>query len=168
MPMSLTAAVLTVSDRASRGQRTDVSGPRVSEFLSQRGFTVNAHSVVPDEEALIEAALLDLSQKAMLVVTVGGTGIAERDVTPEATRTVCRRLIEGISERMRAEGGRHTPLAVLSRGLCGVCGSALVLNLPGSPAGAMQSLGAVIDVLPHALKLLAGDTGHEESGSPEG
>ena len=166
--MNFTAAVLTVSDRVSRGQRSDVSGAQVCEFLTQRGFTVTTKTVVPDEEAHIAAALLDLSQKAALVVTVGGTGIAERDVTPEATRTVCGRLVDGISERMRSEGGRHTPLAVLSRGLCGVCGGALVLNLPGSPAGAIQSLGAVIDVLPHALKLLAGDTDHEDSDNSAG
>lgn len=166
--MNFSAAILTVSDRVSRGQRTDVSGPQVSEFLMQRGFAVNTHTVVPDEKAHIEAALLGLSQKAALVVTVGGTGIAERDVTPEATRAVCDRLIDGISERMRAEGGLHTPLAILSRGLCGVCGRALVLNLPGSPAGAIQSLGAVIDVLPHALKLLSGDTDHEVSGHSAG
>ncbi len=159
--MNLTAAVLTVSDRVSRGHKTDISGPRVAEFLMQRGYTISGNAVVPDEQADIEAALLDLSHKAALVVTVGGTGIAERDVTPEATLKVCVRLVPGICERMRSEGGLHTPLAILSRGLCGVCGEALVLNLPGSPAGAIQSLEAVIEVIPHALKLLSGDTDHE-------
>ena len=96
-----------------------------------------------------------------LIVTTGGSGIAERDVTPEATRTVCSRLIEGIPEKMRAAGLDHTAFAVLSRGVCGVRGRTLVLNLPGSPKGAAQSLQAVIDVLPHAVDLLAGKTEHE-------
>jgi molybdopterin adenylyltransferase len=96
-----------------------------------------------------------------LVVTTGGTGIADRDVTPEASRTVCSRIIEGVAEHMRAEGMKKTPYAVLSRGICGVRGQTIILNLPGSPAGAVQSLESVIDVLPHIVQLLAGDTRHE-------
>ena len=156
----MNAAVLTVSDSVALGSRVDASGPAVIGALEQAGFTVAAREIVPDERAVIEAAIQRLAAKADLVVTTGGTGIAERDVTPEATRAVCERLIEGVAERMRSEGARQTPLAALSRGLCGVCGRALVLNLPGSPAAAADSLAAVIEILPHALELLRGQTAH--------
>ena len=101
-----------------------------------------------------------MAAQVRLVATTGGTGIAARDVTPEATRAVCDRLIEGIPERMRAEGAKKTPKAALSRAVCGVRGTSLILNLPGSPAGAVESLQAVIDVLPHAIQILAGRTEH--------
>ena len=156
----LTAAVLTVSDSVALGSRVDVSGPAVVAALEQAGFAVAAREIVPDERAAIEAAIQRLAAKAELVVTTGGTGIAERDVTPEATRAVCERLLEGVAERMRSEGARKTPLAALSRGLCGVCGRTLVLNLPGSPAAATESLAAVVGTLPHALELLRGKTEH--------
>ena len=103
---------------------------------------------------------MDLARKARLVVTTGGTGISARDVTPEATRSLCGRMLDGVSERMRREGEKKTPFSSLSRGVCGVCGTTLVLNLPGSPAGAVESLQAVIDVLPHAIQILAGKTEH--------
>ena len=116
--------------------------------------------VVADDHGAIQKAIVDLSRKAKLVVTTGGTGISARDVTPEATRSVCGRMLDGVSERMRREGEKKTPFAALSRGLCGVCGNSLVLNLPGSPAGAVESLQSVIDVLPHAIQILAGKTEH--------
>ena len=156
----MNAAVLTISDSVALGSRVDASGPAVAAALEQAGFTVAAREIVPDERPVIEAALRRLAAKAELVVTTGGTGVAERDVTPEATRAVCPRLVEGIAERMRSEGARKTPLAALSRGLCGICGKALILNLPGSPAAATDSLAAVIEVLPHALELLRGKTQH--------
>jgi molybdenum cofactor synthesis domain-containing protein len=156
----LSAAVLTVSDSSSRGERDDHSGPAVAQALKKQNFTVVATRVVPDEPAAIREALVDLAGKARLVTTTGGTGIAARDVTPEATREVCERLVEGIAERMRSEGAKKTPLAALSRGVCGTLGKSLILNLPGSPKGAVESLEAVIDLLPHALQLLSGDTRH--------
>jgi molybdopterin adenylyltransferase len=155
------AAVLTVSDSSSRGERDDRSGPATAALLRQHGFDVTLHETVPDDRAAIEAALIRLSEQVRLVVTTGGTGIAERDVTPEATRVVCSRLIDGIPEKMRAAGLQHTPNAVLSRGLCGVRDQCLILNLPGSPTGALQSLEAVIGILPHAVDLLAGHTEHK-------
>jgi molybdopterin adenylyltransferase len=157
-----TAAVLTISDSCSRRARVDRSGPATAELLRQNGFEVQHHEIVPDEQHSIAAALIQLSDQVQLVVTTGGTGIAARDVTPEATRAVCSRFIDGIPEKMRAEGASYTPLAALSRGLCGIRGHSVILNLPGSPDAALQSLGAVIEILPHAIDLLAGETEHED------
>jgi len=158
----MTAAVLTVSDSVARGKREDLSGPATAGLLRQKGFAIAEQRVIADEQPAIEAALVELAGLVQLVVTTGGTGIAERDVTPEATRAVCSRLIEGIPEKIRAVGLAKTRYAVLSRGLCGVRGKALILNLPGSPQGAVESLEAVIDILPHVLDLLAGKTGHAQ------
>jgi molybdenum cofactor synthesis domain-containing protein len=157
-----TAAVVTVSDSSSRGERADLSGPAVAELLLRTGFEVVHQQIVPDEQEAIESALMRLSAEVQLIVTTGGTGIADRDVTPEATRAVCSRLVEGIPEKMRAAGLQHTPTSVLSRGVCGVRGQTLILNLPGSPSGAVQSLEAVVEILPHAVDLLAGKTEHNE------
>ena len=159
-PEALTAAVLTISDSSARGARADRSGPAVARVLRKRHFSVVATEIVPDERPAIQKMLVRLAGKARLVVTTGGTGIAERDVTPEATQAVCDRLLEGVAERMRAEGARKTPLAALSRGVCGIRGKSMILNTPGSPRGAVKSLEAVIDLLPHALQLLSGDTEH--------
>ena len=155
-----TAAVLTVSDSSARGDRADVSGPATADLLRQNGFDVTHREIVPDDRHVIESALVRLSEQVRLIVTTGGTGIAARDVTPEATRAVCSKLIDGIPERMRAAGSAQTPFALLSRGLCGVRGRSLILNLPGSPGGAVESLRAVLHILPHAIDLLAGKTGH--------
>ena len=159
-PELLTAAVLTVSDSSSRGERADLSGPAVMEVLKKSSFSVAATEIVADDQSAIQQAIIRLAGKARLVLTTGGTGIAERDVTPEATRAVCSRLLEGVAERMRFEGYKKTPRAALSRALCGVREKSLVLNLPGSPRGASESLEAVIDLLPHALELLSGNTKH--------
>jgi molybdopterin adenylyltransferase len=160
-PDGLTAAVVTVSDSCARGDRTDLSGPAVSELLRKKKFSLIGTEVVPDDQAAIQTALAYWVKEAQLVVTTGGTGIAERDVTPEATRAVCERLLEGVAERMRYEGARKTPFTALSRGVCGVREKSLILNLPGSPTGAVESLEAVIDLLPHALQLLSGNTKHD-------
>jgi molybdenum cofactor synthesis domain-containing protein len=157
----LTAAVLTVSDSSSRGERADLSGPAVAQLLTQKKFKVVASETVPDEQDAIKSALLRLAERARFVITTGGTGISARDVTPEATWAVCDRVLEGVAERMRFEGARKTPFAALSRGVCGVRGKSVILNLPGSPSGAVESLEAVVELMPHALRLLEGDTRHE-------
>lgn len=155
-----TAAVLTISDSSYVGQRKDVSGPAVARELEAAGFKVVHASVLPDEKDAIAARMIECSELTRLVVTTGGTGIAARDVTPEATLGVIERRIVGVEEKMRQEGAKKTPFAALSRGVCGVRGKTLLLNLPGSPTAAVESLLAVIGILPHALELLDGKTDH--------
>ena len=159
-PPELTAAVVTVSDSCSRGEREDRSGPAVAQLLQKLQFSVAVREVVPDDSIQIQNLLIRLSREVRFVVTTGGTGIAARDVTPEAAAAVCDRLLDGVAERMRWEGMKRTPFAALSRGICGVRGRALILNLPGSPAGAVESLEAVAALIPHALELLSGKTEH--------
>jgi molybdenum cofactor synthesis domain-containing protein len=155
-----TAAVITVSDSCSRGERVDLSGPAVADTLRKAKFTIVGSEIVADERAAIEKAIVRWAGEARLVATTGGTGISERDVTPEVTQQVCERLLEGVAERMRFEGTKKTPLAALSRGVCGVRQRTLILNLPGSPKGAVESLESVIEIVPHALDLLSGKTEH--------
>ena len=158
--MNLTAAVFTISDSSYRGQREDLSGPRLQQCLKDAGFEISITKTLPDEAQQIAAALRIAASQARFVLTTGGTGVSPRDVTPEATRKVCDRLLDGVGELMRAEGLKQTPFAVLSLGVCGTIGVSLVLNLPGNPAGAEQSLKVVLPVIPHALDLLAGKTAH--------
>jgi len=155
-----TAAVVTVSDSCARGERVDLSGPAVANALKKSGFRVVAAQTVQDDSMQIQNALVHLALEARFIVTTGGTGIAPRDVTPEATTAICDRLIDGVGERMRLEGAKKTSFAALSRGVCGVREKTLILNLPGSPGGAVESLEAVLDLVPHALSLLDGKTEH--------
>jgi molybdenum cofactor synthesis domain-containing protein len=154
-------AVVTISDSVAHGKRVDRSGPATVEVLRQHGFDVTQQRAVVDDQSEIEQTLIQLSEQVQLIVTTGGTGISKRDVTPEATRAVCSKLIEGIPQKMRADGLENTEFAILSRGVCGIRGRALILNLPGSPAGAVDSLQSVVEILPHALEILAGHTAHE-------
>jgi molybdopterin adenylyltransferase len=160
-PGTFTAAVVTVSDSCSRGERENLSGPAVAELLRKLNFEIVVQEIIPDNRIQIENLLIRLSREVQFVVTTGGTGITTRDVTPEATCAVCEKLIDGISERMRNEGRKKTPFASLSRGVCGVRGHALILNLPGNPTGAIESLEAVAELIPHAIDLLSGKTEHE-------
>jgi molybdenum cofactor synthesis domain-containing protein len=153
------ALVLTVSDRSFEGSRPDASGERLGGRLTALGFAVERR-VVPDEAPRIADAIVDGAARHRLVVTTGGTGLTPRDVTPQATATVLDYEVPGIAEAMRAEGRRHTPFAVLSRGLVGVRGGSLVVNLPGSPKGALESFDVLEPLLEHALETLAGPFDH--------
>jgi len=163
------AAILTVSDGVFHGTRTDNSGRALAELLTKSGFEIAETAVVADEVPEIEAALRRLAAAANLVVTTGGTGFGPRDVTPEATKAVLTREAPGLAETMRAVGRQVSPMAIISRGRTGVVGEALVLNLPGSPKGAVESLESVMGVVPHVLELLSGHTEHvqAEAATPD-
>jgi len=160
------AFVLTASDRSAAGERDDASGQVVEERLAGLGFAVERR-VVPDDRRAIEDAIREAARTHRLVVTTGGTGLTPRDVTPQATQAVIDYEVPGLAEAMRAAGRAITPLADLSRGLAGVVGRALVVNLPGSPKGALESLEALVPVLDHALETLEGPFDHAASGQPE-
>jgi molybdenum cofactor synthesis domain-containing protein len=151
-------AILTISDTAAKGQREDRSGRAVAERCRALGWTVAQTAVLPDDRAMIETRLRMLADGGQLdlILTTGGTGIGPRDVTPEATASVCEKLVPGLAEHMRAKGLERTPRAVLSRGAAGVRRETMVVNLPGTPNGAVESLDAVAELLPHAVNVLHG------------
>ena len=157
-------AIVTVSDSAVAGTREDRSGPKLRERAEALGWSVAVQELVPDETDQIAALLRRLadSGSVSVILTTGGTGVALRDVTPEATRAVIEREIPGVAEVMRAEGSKFTPLAALSRALAGVRGRTVIINLPGSPKGAVESLDTISKLVPHMVDLLEGRTGHAD------
>jgi len=154
--MMIRVGILTVSDRSSRGERADASGPLLRQMAGQQGWTVEREAVVPDELAAIRETLIHWADSLGLdlILTTGGTGFAPRDVTPEATRAVIEREAPGLAEAMRADSLRQTPHAMLSRAVCGIRGRALIVNLPGSPKAARENLATILPALPHAIALL--------------
>ncbi len=158
---SRTAFILTVSDRGSSGDRADTSGDGLAARLTELGFTVE-REIVPDERRRIESMLVAAASRHPLIVTTGGTGLTPRDVTPQATLAVIDYQVPGFAEAMRADGRAKTPMAILSRAVVGVRGRTLIVNVPGSPRAALESLAVLEPVLGHALDTLRGP--HEHAG----
>jgi molybdopterin adenylyltransferase len=154
------SAILTISDKGSRGERVDGTGPAVREILEKNDYQVDYYKIIPDEQQLIEAELKHICDelKINLVLTNGGTGFSKRDVTPEATRNIIEKYVPGIGEVMRASSLKITPKAMLSRAIAGIRGESLIINLPGSPKGASENLEVVIPALKHGIEILIGDT----------
>lgn len=153
----ITIGVLTISDGGARGERADTSGETICELIARLSeAVVSARTIIPDEQNLIEKTLRDWcdTTRLNLIITTGGTGLAPRDVTPEATRSVIEREAPGLAEAMRAESLRHTPFGMLSRGVAGTRGRTLIINLPGSPKAVRECLECILPVLPHAINLL--------------
>ena len=154
------AAILTLSDKGSRGERVDASGPALSAWLAERGVETARTEIIPDEAELITAKLVEWADSGAfdLILTTGGTGVSPRDVTPDATMKVLDRLIPGFAEVMRMKSLLKTPNAMISRAVAGVRGQTLIINLPGSPKGAVENLEAVWPAVPHAVEKIQGDT----------
>lgn len=152
------AAILTVSDSCSEQKREDISGQTIKDLLADDKFKIREYKIVADEHQSIKEALIYFSDelKADIVFTTGGTGFGPRDVTPEATIDVCQKMVPGLAEKMRSEGLKKTKKAILSRAVAAIRGNTLIINLPGSPKGVKESLEAILDVLPHAVKMMRG------------
>lgn len=161
----ISVAVITLSDKGSRGEREDLSGPEIKEIICAIG-TVQYYEVIPDEKELIKEKLIEYSTKVDLIITTGGTGLSPRDVTPEATLEVIDREIPGMAEAMRNEGLKKTDRAMLSRAVAGVRGEALIINLPGSIKAVREGLGVVVGVIPHAVEKIKGSMKDCASGGP--
>ena len=159
MRSMFSVGILTISDKGSRGEREDLSGPEIRRIISELPATVDAYEVIPDEEEMIVQKLVEYvdRKKVDLLLTTGGTGLSPRDVTPEATRKVLHKEVPGIAEAMRMEGMKITPLAMLSRAACGIRGRSLIINLPGSPGAVQETLAVLLPVLKHALEKVQGD-----------
>jgi len=157
----MNVAILTISDTASRGKRQDLSGPALAKMISNAGWNIVSQDVIPDERSIISERLQELvsSSIANLILTTGGTGLSPRDVTPEATLDIIERRVPGIPEAMRAKSLCITSRAMLSRAEAGVAGDCLILNLPGSPKGAVECFEAIANVIPHAVELITGTGG---------
>ena len=162
MMAMIQAVVITASDACSRGERADESGGTLVQLLSDLGATIVATKILPDDLDGLTHSLREFAERSdvNLIVTTGGTGLGPRDNTPEATARVIEREAPGIAEAIRAESLKATPMAMLSRGICGVCSGTLIVNLPGSPKAVRESFAVIAPVLPHALDLLAGNTSH--------
>ena len=155
----INVAIITVSDKGAKGQREDISGETIRSVLKKIEAEVVWYKIVPDEIDLIQSALIEAVDKLKidLVLTTGGTGLAARDVTPEATRAVIEKTVPGISESIRLESFKKTPQAILSRAIAGIRGQSLIVNLPGSPKGVRESLAIVLEALPHGIDILKGE-----------
>jgi len=160
----ITAAVITMSDKGSRGEREDLSGPAIAQLLPEIGVEVAHYEIIPDEKALIKEKLIHYSRIVDVIFTTGGTGLSPRDVTPEATLDVIDREVPGIAEAMRLEGLKKTRRAMLSRSVAGVRGRTLIINLPGSPKAIEEGLEAILEVIPHAVEKIKG--GSEDCAVP--
>jgi len=153
----ITVAVLTLSDKGSKGEREDSSGPLIQDMLKSINAEVRFYDILPDEKELIKKKLIEYSEKVDLILTTGGTGLSPRDVTPEATLDIIDREVPGIAEAMRSEGLKKTSRAMLSRAVAGVRGTSLIINLPGSPKAVKENLQVIIEVIPHAIEKIKGD-----------
>jgi molybdopterin adenylyltransferase len=162
--VSLRFGILTLSDRSFRGERPDASGPALADLIRAGGWSVVKQALLPDDESAIREALVEWADggEVDVILTTGGTGFAPRDVTPEATRRVIQREAPGLAEAMRAESLKKTPHAMLSRAVAGIRGRTLIINLPGSPKGAVENLQTVLPVLPHAVQVLTDEPGAEK------
>ena len=163
--MTIQFGILTLSDRSARGEREDASGPALADLIRAQNWSVAEQVILPDDESAIRAALIAWadSDKFDVILTTGGTGFAPRDITPEATRAVIQRETPGLAEAMRADSLKKTAHAMLSRAVAGIRGRTLVVNLPGSPKGAVENLQTILPVLSHAVLLLRNDPGAEAS-----